>query len=83
MALKTYQMGGKVKLMENKAKLTQIEKYGSEEAYRAEMKRRRSLVKKPGFASMDPEKHKELSSLGGKHRWQNKDEQTQESSRPS
>lgn len=49
----------------NRAKQTQIAKYGSEEAYKAEMKRRRSLVKKPGFAAMDPEKHKELSRKGG------------------
>lgn len=34
----------------NKTKLTQISRYGGEEGYRAEMRRRRSLVKKPGLS---------------------------------
>lgn len=50
----------------NKATQTQILKYGGLEGYRAEMRRRRSLVKKPsGFAVMDPEKHKAASRKGG------------------
>lgn len=60
--------------MTDKAKQTQIEKYGGLEGYRAEMKRRRSLVKQPyhGFAVMDEDKHKEVSRKGGKRRWSGK-----------
>jgi hypothetical protein len=66
----------------DKAKQTQIEKYGGEDGYKAEMKRRRALVKKPGFASMDEDKHKELSRLGGIRRWANAKKQTESSGGP-
>lgn len=36
-----------------KTRQTQVEKYGGEAGYKAEMRRRRALVKKPGFASME------------------------------
>jgi hypothetical protein len=40
-----------------KTRATQVEKYGGEEGFRAEMKRRRSMMKsKTGFAMMTPEK---------------------------
>lgn len=40
--------------MTDKSKLTQIAKYGSEEAYRAEMRRRRAMVKShPGGGFRD------------------------------
>lgn len=41
------------------SKEAQLLKYGGEEGYRAEMRRRRALVKRPGFASMDTEKVKQ------------------------
>lgn len=41
-----------------KAKKTNYEKYGGKAGYSAEMKRRRKLVKKPGFASMTSEQAK-------------------------
>ena len=53
-----------------------ILKYGSEELVRAEMSRRQKKSRehpnnakgtsKGGFACLDPEKHKELSSKGGR-----------------
>lgn len=51
-----------------------IDKYGSEEAARAEMRRRaekssRNRGKKGGFASMDTDKLKEITRKGGKNRW--------------
>lgn len=49
----------------NKSLVTQIAKYGGEEGYRAEMVRRRALVKKPGFASMDQEKRRLAAQKGG------------------
>ena len=49
----------------NKGHQTQLAKYGGVEGYRAEMKRRRSLVKNPGFASMDKDKHLAISKKGG------------------
>jgi hypothetical protein len=52
--------------MTNKAQDTQILKYGGEEGYKAEMRRRRSLVKTPGFKAMDKAKHLEISSRGGR-----------------
>lgn len=60
--------------MPNKAHQTQRDKYGGEEGYNAEMKRRRSLVKKPtGFAVIDKKKHLEASRKGGVNRWKNAD----------
>lgn len=65
--------------MENKASSPRwdkaVEMYGSDEAARAEMKRRGSLSsrnkgKQGGFAKLkteDPEKFKELTSKGGKN----------------
>lgn len=49
----------------NKSRTTQVERYGGEEGYRAEMVRRRALVKKPGFASMDEEKRRLAAQKGG------------------
>jgi hypothetical protein len=45
-----------------KARATQVEKYGGEAGYKAEMQRRRSLVKKPGFASMEKGKAAEAAN---------------------
>lgn len=45
-----------------KARATQVAKYGGEAGYKAEMQRRRSLVKKPGFASMSEGKAAEAAN---------------------
>ena len=52
---------------------TSIAKYGSEEAYKAEMKRRGALSNRNtprGFATMDKEKAREISIYAAKKRWQ-------------
>lgn len=52
-----------------KTKATQIEKYGGVEGYRAEMRRRRSMMKsKTGFAMMDSEKIKQAQLKSAKAR---------------
>ena len=52
-----------------KANATQLEKYGGIEGYRAEMRRRRSLVKaKTGFALMDKSKIKQAQLSSAKAR---------------
>lgn len=63
-----------------KTKATQIEKYGGVEGYRAEMRRRRSMMKsKTGFAMMDSEKIKQAQLKSAKVRKQNaKNHRTQE-----
>jgi hypothetical protein len=55
--------------------MTQIEKYGGYEEYCAEMKRRRSLVKKPsGFAGMDKKRVRaaQLKSVEARRNAKNK-----------
>lgn len=49
----------------NKSRTTQVERYGGEEGYSEEMRRRRALVKAPGFKSMDPEKRRLAAQKGG------------------
>lgn len=49
----------------NQSRDTQVEKYGGEDGYREEMRRRRKLVKDPGFRSMDPEKRRLAAQKGG------------------
>jgi hypothetical protein len=54
-----------VKEVAAKTRATQVLKYGGEDGYRAEMRRRRSLVKAPGgFASMSKEKILAARSIG-------------------
>jgi hypothetical protein len=67
----------------NKSLETQIAKYGGVEGYRAEMTRRRALVKSPGFKSMDREKLLAAARLGGLNSRKNKHgKQTEKGSRP-
>lgn len=70
----------------NKSLRTQTEKYGGPEGYSEEMKRRRALVKRPGFSSMDPEKRLAAARLGGLNSRKNKDngqsKQTEKGSGP-
>jgi len=55
-----------------KTKTTQIEKYGGIEGYKAEMRRRRSLVKtKTGFAMMSLDKIKQAQKKSAQTRKQN------------
>ena len=58
----------------------QIAKYGGIEGYRAEMQRRRGLVKNPHQTFTDKQKAKEASKKGLNKRW-NKDEDSTQ--RPS
>lgn len=54
-----------------KSKLTQVAKYGSEEAYRAEMRRRRSLVKNHpggGFRDKDIARSAQAKSVEARKR---------------
>lgn len=70
----------------NKSRDTHLEKYGGEKGYSEEMKRRRALVKRPGFASMDKDKHLAAARLGGFNSRKNKDaknNQTQKSGQSS
>lgn len=55
---------------QNKRWLSMIERYGSEEEARAEMRRRaekskRNIGGKGGFASMDKDKLSKVASIGG------------------
>lgn len=55
-----------------KTKTTQIEKYGGIEGYKAEMRRRRSLMKsKTGFAIMSADKIKQAQKKSAQTRKQN------------
>jgi hypothetical protein len=55
------------------SRTAQVLKYGGEAGYKAEMKRRRSMVKKPtGFATMDKEAIRAAQLKGAKTRAQNR-----------
>ena len=62
-----------------KTKATQIEKYGGVEGYRAEMRRRRSMMKsKTGFAMMSEDKIKQAQLKSARVRKSNAKKRTQE-----
>lgn len=55
------------------SRTAQVLKYGGEEGYKAEMRRRRSMVKKPtGFATMDLDEIRAAQLKGAKIRAKNR-----------
>jgi hypothetical protein len=63
------------------SRTAQVLKYGGEAGYKAEMKRRRSMVKKPtGFATMDKEAIRAAQLKGAKTRAANRKRNAKNSS---
>jgi hypothetical protein len=63
------------------SRTAQILKYGGEDGYRAEMRRRRSMVKKPtGFATMDIDAIRAAQLKGAKTRAANRKRNAKNSS---
>lgn len=58
------------------SKAAQIEKYGGIEGYRAEMSRRRSMVKNLNSPFSDKEFARQASKKGLQHRWGKNEEES-------